>query len=350
MASAWYATRESVKAALDVAETARRNQQVDDAIEAASRNVEGLLHRIFYPLDTTEYFDWPNRNSNRAFKLYMLDREFITVTAITVDNGAVTLTPAQYFLRPEQGPPYSLIEINLGTSASLSSSTTGQQAIAVSGTRMGCPAVTGPAGALAEALDASETGVDVTDSSQIGVGTILVCESERMIVTGRSLLTSGQALLTPIDADESDQILAVTTGTAFFVGEVLTLDSERMRIDDIAGNNLIVTRAVDGSTLAAHTGSTIYAPRTLTVERGSLGTTAASHLTATALTRHVPPGLVATLTRAYSLNTLLQEGSGYARVVGTGDNAKQFSGRDIAGLELDAAMRHGRKLRYSAVR
>src|SRR5690606_22447868 len=56
----WYTTRETVKAALDYKETARNDAQVDRAIESASRAVEGLLHRRFYPETATRYFDWPN--------------------------------------------------------------------------------------------------------------------------------------------------------------------------------------------------------------------------------------------------------------------------------------------------
>jgi hypothetical protein len=45
---------------------------------------------------------------------------------------------------------------------------------------------------------------------------------------------------------------------------------------------VIVERQWSGSVLAAHSsGDTIYAYRTLTVQRGQLGTTAATHTTAT---------------------------------------------------------------------
>jgi len=36
----WYATREQVKAALDAAETARNDAQVDRAIESGARSIE----------------------------------------------------------------------------------------------------------------------------------------------------------------------------------------------------------------------------------------------------------------------------------------------------------------------
>lgn len=348
----WYVTRERVKRALDIAETARRNEQVDDAIEAASRNVEGLLNRIFYPRLATEKFDWPTRRPpHRAWKLYLDDRELASETGVTVkvDNGATTLTADQYRLMPRQGPPFTRLEINLGSTGAFSSVNTWQDAVwitAGAGGGFGYRLDERPAGALAEALDASETGVDVTDSSRIGVGTLLLCESERMIVTNRSLLTTGQTLQAPLSSDEAGTSVSVTSGAGFFVGELLTVDSERMSVDDIAGNTLVVTRALDGTALAAHTsGTTIYAPRTLTVERGAVGTTAASHLTATALTRHAPPGSVATLALAYALNILLQESSGYARVSGSGDNQKEFTGRGIRALEEDAQASDGRNLR-----
>lgn len=352
----WYVTRERVKRVLDIAETARRNDQVDDAIESASRNVEGLLHRKFYPRVGVEYFDWPPPNgAGRPWRLYLNEREIAcdaskTGVAVTVNNGATALTAGQFFLRPEAGPPYTWLETNLGSAGTLSSGTTHQRAIAITlsagAAWMGQPIDDRPAGALAEALDASEVGVDVTDSSKIGTGTILLCGSERMIVTGRSLLTTGQTLQAPLSSDEAAQSVSVTTGTAYAVGELLTVDSERMRVDDIAGNTLIVTRALDGSALAAHTtGATIYAPRTLTVERGAIGTTAAAHDTAATLYRHVPAAPVSALVTAWALNQLLQEGSGYARVAGTGDSQKEFSGRGIRALEDDAVATYGRKLR-----
>lgn len=353
----WYVTRERVKAVLDIAETARRNSQVDDAIESASRNAEGLLNRTFYPRVGVEYFDWPpsSRGAGRAWKLYLDEREIAATAAadgvsVTVNNGATALTAGQFFLRPNQGSPFTRLEVNLGSAGVFSSGSTHQRAIAITVAHpaawMGQPLDDRPAGALAEALDASETGVDVTDSSAIGTGTILLCGSERMIVTRRSLLTTGQTLQAPLSSDEASQTLSVTTGTAFAVDELLTVDSERMRVDDIAGNTLIVTRALDGSALAAHTsGTTIYAPRTLTVERGALGSTAAAHDTATALYRHVPLGPVAAVTTAYALNQLLQQSSGYARVAGSGDNQKEFTGRGIRALEDDAVAACGRSLR-----
>lgn len=352
----WYVTRGRVKRVLDIAETARRNADVDDAIEAASINVEGLLHRRFYPRAGTERFDWPpSPRTGNAYRLRLDDRELASSSGLTVttDNGATTLTAGQYLLKPEQGPPYTTLEINLGDAGSLSSSTTHQRAVAITAAApygFGYQIDDRRAGALAANISStSATTCAITDSSVLDVGSILLCDSERMIVTGRLLLTTGQTLLSSVDSDAAGQSLSVTDGTSFFVGEMLTIGSERVRIDDIAGNTLIVERAVDGSTLAAHTsGTTIYAPRTLTIERGSLGTTAATHTSATALYYHAPPAIVAALTTAYALNQLLQQGAGYARVSGSGDNQKEFTGRGVRELEADAIAAVGRKLRRYA--
>lgn len=348
--SVWYTTREAVKSALDVQEVARSNARIDDAIEAASRFIDGsnpgdgFLHRRFYPEIRTAYFDWPNFEHARPWRLWLGANELISLASLV--SGGVTIT--DYFLEPAgEGPPYDHIEIDQAGTASFSAGSTWQRSIVLTGT-FGFSADDAPAGALAEDLDASETGVDVTDSSLIGVGHIIKCGTERMVVTGKSMLTTGQTLQTPVAAASSAVTLAVTTGSAYAVGETVLLDSERMLIVDIAGNNLTVKRASEGTVLASHSGSTIYAPRTLTVTRGALGTTAATHLSAAALTRHVVPGLVAELCLAEALNNFEQGGAGYARTVGSGAGARMAGGAGLADIRAAASAAY-RRTRYGAI-
>lgn len=343
----WYATRESVKGALDSAETARNNSQVDRAIESASRSVEGLLKRKFYPLTATRYFDWPDLRRSRPWRLWLDGDELISVTSLVA--GGVTIPSTDYFLEPaNDGPPFTHVEIDLASSSAFSAGSTHQRALAVTGV-FGYSADEAAAGALAEALDASETGVDVTDSAAVGVGDIIKVDSERMTVSGKSMLTTGQTLQTPLTASNAETTVAVTTGSAFAVGEVVLLDSERMLVVDVAGNNLIVKRAWDGSVLAAHTGSTIYAPRTLTVTRGALGTAAAVHSSAAAVTRHEVPGLVRELCIAEAINTIQQETSGYARTIGSGENERPAGGQGLTSIRFEARARFGRRARTAAV-
>ncbi len=342
----WYATREVVKEALDVAQTAYSDRQVDRCIESASRTVEGVLHRRFYPWTGTRYFEWPTDAD--SWRLWLDDADLLTVTTLTA--GGVAIAASDYFLEPaNSGPPYESIEIDLSSGAYFAAGATHQRAIAVAGV-FGYAAEEAPGGTLAEALDTSETGVDVSASETIGVGSILRVDSERMLVTGRTMLDTTQNIGADLAASNAGQSVSVTDGTAFAIGETLLIDAERVLVRDIAGNTLIVRRAYDGSTLAAHTtGADIYAPRRLTVTRGALGTTAAAHNTAVSVAVHAVPGLVSEFCVALALTGLGQRQAGYARTVGSGEGEREASGRGLAQIRKDAMTTYGRGPRTAAV-
>jgi hypothetical protein len=137
---------------------------------------------------------------------------------------------------------------------------------------------------------------------------------------------------------------------AAFTREVILVDGERMLVLDVAGNNLVVDRAWDGSVLTPHSaGATIYGAWKLTVGRGAVGSTAAAHSNGAAITRWVVPGLVENLCVAFSLDTVLQVDSGYARVVGSGRTLREEGGRGIKTIREDAYQRYGRKVRTRGV-
>jgi hypothetical protein len=344
----WYATREKVKRVLDIKNTARMDWQVDDAIETASRMVEGCLHRFFRPVYATRYFDWPDYQGSMPWRLWLDEHEVISVIVIT--SGGQTLT--DYLLEPvNDGPPYDCVQINLASSASFNQGNTHQRNIVITG-QFGYTAEYAPAGALTEALDDSETEVEVTDSGKVGVGDVLLVDAEHLIVTEKAFLDTGVdtagSNLTAVASD--DQITLSTTTNAPAPGEMILVDSERMLVVDVTGTAMTVKREYDGSRLATHTsGASIYAPRSLTVTRGALGTTAASHSLSAAITRHLVPGPVRDLTVAYALNQLLQENSGYARVAGEGDAQREYTGRGIGAIEKAAKRACGRQMRLAAV-
>ncbi|MEU0411726.1 hypothetical protein ABZ307_28445 [Streptomyces griseorubiginosus] len=346
----WYCTREDVKSALDFNETARNNGQIDRAIASASRSIEGLCRRVFYPQTATRYFDWPNEQTARSYRLWLNSNEVISVSALT--SGGVLLDPADYDLRRSDDldqAPYTRIEIDLSGNASFSAGSTFQRSVAVTGL-FGYRDDETPLGVTVEALDASETGVDVDGptAASVGVGSLLRIDDERLLVTGRSVLDTGQNLQTPVEANKSQTTIAVADASGFSAGEVILLDAERMLIADVAGTNLIVQRAWDGTPLAAHTGSDVYAYRTLTVTRAGLGTTAASHTSSTPVLRFDFPGLVRELCVAEAVNALMQESSGFARLVGSGDNEREMQGKALRDIRQQAVASYGR-LRIEAV-
>lgn len=353
MTAPWYATREEIKAELDVKETARSNARIDRALADATESVHGLCHRVFYPTVATRKFDWPPRAGATPWILRLDSNELISVTSLT--SGGTTIAASDYLLRRADDldePPYTRIEVNLGSDASFGGGDTYQQDIVVTGL-FGYRNDETSAGTITEALDASETGIDVdaATSAAVGVGSLLRIDSERVIVTARAQLDTGQTLggsgLTNINNSVS---VAVQSGAVFAAGETILIDGERMRVDEIAGNTLVVTRAWDGSTIAAHAvGAAIYAPRTLTVERGALGTTAATHNTAATVYRWDAPGPVRQLCVAEALTDLLQGRSGYARTAGTGEGERETSGRGLKDLRDRVYTSHGRKARMRSV-
>ena len=344
-----YCTRGEVKTALDIKESARVNDQVDRALAGARDSVETLCNRKFFPSAGTRVFDWPDRSRPYPWRLWLNQHEAISISALV--SGGVAIPAGQFFLEPQDGPPFTRIDLNRSAAAAWTAGSTPQHAIAATGV-FGFRADTAPAGALAAAMaDTTGTALAVTDGSRAGAGSSLLVDSERMLVTDTAMITTGQSQqgAGAATAVASDVALTVTDGTKFAVGEVVLLDSERMRIADIAANVLTVKRAWDGTVLATHAGATIFAPRLLTVMRGALGTTAATHLIASPAAVHVNPGLVWELSVAEAINLFLQESSGYARTVGSGDNVRQASGAGLADLRARCVSAFGRKSRRRTV-
>lgn len=326
----FYATVDAVLDAID-GSGAELERTLRRVIESASRTIDGdrptgkgLLGRRFYPEVATRTFT----GGLTMDPLYRLSLgRYDLASATTVVSGGVTISGSGYALKPQDGPPYDRIELVDGASPSTWSTT--RDGVSITGVwNYSCDETA--TGTVAEVLDVSETDVDVSNSAAIGVGSIVRVDTERMIVTDRAMVTTGQNLQTPLTASVADRAVVVTDGTAYAVGELVTLDSETMKITQIVGNTLTVRRAWNGSVLDDHAGATLYAPRRLTVQRGALGTGAATHLTAAPLYRVVIPPLVESLCVALAVVQLEQEGAAYAR-----SNAGEGGGSTQVGASLE---------------
>lgn len=358
MGRVWYATREEVMDAFDVKEAANRFAQVDSAIASASDDIDGWLNRHKHgcaPTYATRYFDWPAGNYARPWRLWFDENELIEAETITFAGQTLTVD-TDIFLEPvNSGPPYTYAEINLNSQASFDNAGTRQRAGSIAGT-WGLGDGQRPAGTLAAAVNASVTAWNVSDASLVGVGSLLTAGSERVRVTGRSALTTGQTLSTDMDELDSDRELTVASGAAINAGEIITVDTERMKVLAVTGNTVLVQRAWDGSALAAHmAGATVYADRRLTVVRGAQGSTAASHGQGDAVTAWEVPDLIRDLCRAEAITRLEQEFSAYgARVFS--DEAERdasgtevVSGRGLTDVRKSCARRYKRKFRKRAI-
>ena len=349
-----YTTRERVMRAADIKASAYLNAEVDLAIEAGARRIDDLCKRGdqtrpgFAPWTGTLSFDWPSatRLNESSFRLTFGQNALTTLSAVTSGGTAVTTSA---YGTPLEGPPYDAIALDRGANLTLDpGDAAGQRSTTLTGVWCGC--VPAESTRSAWTLGATVTGSagTLTLNAPFGVGQIVRLDSERLIVTDRAWSASGQT--GTLAAQVNAQTLAVSNGAAFFAGEELILDAERMLVRDIAGNNLLVQRAVGGSTLAAHTSASIMWSRTALCERGALGTTAAAHTSGAQVYFYKPPNLIEQLNVAYALDQRQQESSAYARTVGSGDSERQASGRSIKDLEKAVIAAYGRaKVRMRSV-
>lgn len=346
----YYATRESVMDASDQKSVAYTSGQVDRTIDGASRNVERLIHKtIIAPTIATKNWAYPN-TQRESRKLWLDATPLLSLT--TLASGGAVIPPAGYYLEPDQyGPPYTSIEINQGSSYGFAGGASGpQRSITVTGV-FGESAEERTNGTLAAALTTA-SATTLVASRAIGTGAVLRIDNERVIVTDRGFVTSGQT--GTLSSSMAAQTLAVADGTQFSLRETLLIDAERLLIVDIAGNNLIVKRAWSGTTLAAHTAAAIFWARSLTITRGALGTTATTHLISAPVARWVVPPLIEQLTVAYSLAALQNEASAYAPRTGSnsssgGAESSVTNAQLIAQLEQAVITAHGRMARFRSV-
>ncbi|WP_318205388.1 hypothetical protein [Streptomyces sp. SCL15-4] len=321
-----YATRENVQRAMDSKPTARSSAQIDRALQSASRDVEHLCHRRFYPEQGTRYFDWPESQYRPSWRLWLDDSELISLTSVS--SGGVTIPLDDVLLEPNRsGPPYNRVEINIGTSVAWGGGSTHQRDITITGL-WGYRNDETTAGTLTGAVSsttATTVAVDGPAAAVLGVGSVIRVDSERMLVTGRTMAATGQTLGgSGLTAQQNNVALTVADGSGFAVDEVLLIESERVLIVDIAGSTLTVRRGWDGSVLAAHpAGTDIYASRSLAVARGALGTTAATHANGSSVVRWDPPGLVRDLVIAEAIGRLTSETSGYTRALRAGETGER---------------------------
>jgi hypothetical protein len=340
-----YCTREDVQRALNFADIPRLNTRVDQAIMAGARQIHGLLHRRFYPVTKTVLFDQPE-----GANLWLYELELAAAPTQILSGGTAMTVGTDVFLRPESGPPYRWLEASSAGTVFWQSTGTPQNAITITGD-YSYPTNSVATGTLGLTINSSATTLILNDSAAAGVGSLILLDNERLIVSDKTTSTTGATITADLTASKSQVSIAVSSGALVNPGELILIDSERMQVEYVVGNTLTVDRAVNGSALAAHTtGATIFAPRTASVLRARFGTTAASHTSGAAITQLQAPSLVRELNLAYAINNQQGASGTYARSLET-DVATLYKdkGRGVLDLENDAYQAYGRKARGRAI-
>jgi hypothetical protein len=159
-----------------------------------------------------------------------------------------------------------------------------------------------------------------------------------MLVTDKTFRALTLYMTNNLTAAKSDVSVTLSgTTDAPAVGEVILIDSEQMRVSSVVGTTMTVRRAVNGSVLAVHTatgsGPLISVPRVLTVTRGALGTTAATHLLSAEINELRVPSPVSQLCTAMTLAGLALEIGMAQGTVGEGGTASKRSADQLNALK-----------------
>jgi hypothetical protein len=377
-----YCSRQTGMRAIDFRDGIDQNEAADRANETAATNIDRQMHRRFYPFDGTVYADWPNQGGSGGgqyaypWRLWLDQFDCTVLTGLV--TGGVTIPLNQVFLEPvnnpvEGKPFYEYLELDRGSNAAFGGNAPSpQHSIVMSGT-WGYGADADPTGTLAANVLAGDTSVTVTDGSKTGVGDLLILgygrgaapfpsalgyagaiapyTGERILITdvaaaATGLMQTGGGCTT---ASDSDKALATTGSGTLNVGEVLVLDSEQLLVEQVIAGVATCKRAWNGTVLATHSAATVYAMRLLSVTRAMYGTTARAGSSGDVVYKHRVPALIRDLSVAEMVNQVLQEGSGYARTIGSGADAHPAPGADLASKWDEAVTAHGRKARSRAV-
>lgn len=352
-----YATREQVLAGPEISHSAYAAGLIDGKILSSSDSIDRTLHRRFYPERRTVLFDWPQTRSTPTWQIDLDASGNRMISLEQCLSGDGTNITASCILRrsdEKQEPPYDRLEIDLSTSAAFTSGTTWQRAITVTGLYSDDKDTdtTVVDAALSGAINSSVTSLVLNPLSGVytpGVLSLIKIDSERIQLLNRQMsAVSGQTTTGTLDDIQSGTLVGVTSGSSFAVGETILIESERMKINDIASNNLIVDRAWDGTALATHaSGTQVYALRTFTVARGVLGSTAASHSDAASVYEHEYPPLINELCVAESILAIQRQIGAYGQ--GSPDSTSKRNMSDIADLRERAWIAFGKKNRKEAI-
>lgn len=182
---------------------------------------------------------------------------------------------------------------------------------------------------------ASQTTLKVSDGSKVSPGMVLLIGSEQESVTGwGSPTASVTALNGAITADT--EVLTVDNGALLYAGETIRVEFEQMRVREIQTNSVLVWRGWNRTARVSHADDkTIDVYRTVNVERGVNGTTAAIHVNGTAISRYLAPDDIQYLTRQIATLMINKAKSGYAGKTGNEQTGTVFYNDAFPRFEIE---------------
>jgi hypothetical protein len=292
-----------------------KEQQALDKIKDASDWIDRHLGE-FIPVTETRKFD--------GFGGIDLWVGAVLAVDTIIDDGE-TLQASDYLLYPlgrlwELGP---YARITIAPDATALSSWSHEEDIISIAARWGKYEHTIDTGTTVSAQNDSDAALVVDNGAVIGLGAVLLIDTEQELVEAYGAATDSTATLNG-DLDASSEEVPVSDGTKLGINEIIKVEFEQMVVRDISGNTLLVERGWNGTKKVTHAATTAaYVYRTFTVKRAVNGTTAAAHSTAN-IGRYVPPDIVNYLCRQIATLMLKKAQSGYAGKIGDANLGEVF--------------------------
>ena len=177
---------------------------------------------------------------------------------------------------------------------------------------------------LSATISAAAAEMTVSNGSKVSPGMVLLIDSEQILVTGWGDPTASATTLSAALDATSDQV-ALTSGSGLNTGELLRVDFEDMRLHRKKTNTGLVVRNWNNTGQVAHLiAAAVDVYRTVTIERGVNGTTAASHASGAAISRYMVPDNVLKLTKKMAILGLNQSRSNYAGRTGDAEQGTVY--------------------------
>lgn len=169
---------------------------------------------------------------------------------------------------------------------------------------------------LETALDGAQLFSDETltveNGGVLSPGMTLLIGSEWQFIRGYGAPT---AAVTALDGalDASSETLSLNDGAAVQVGEIIRVQVEQMRVEDINGTDIYVTRGWNRTTKSAHADSaSVDVYRTFAVTRAVNGSLVSDHADGASLARMCVPDDINYLTRQIATLMMKKSQTGYA--------------------------------------
>lgn len=194
----WYCSRDALRERLGLTDTQRTdvNPALDRIIESVSRQIDAWCGRHFFVRAGTWTLTYP-ANRSRLGQMLLLPFDLVAVTSLKTDSAgdrtyAAEWATTDYDLWPADAPyqsppaPYWGIARRAGGDYSFPTSAHGVQIV---GKRGYSEVLERSTATVAEAVDTSETAIDVSSGAALEVGQTILVDSEQMFITAISTNT-----------------------------------------------------------------------------------------------------------------------------------------------------------------